>query len=80
MTHDTTLTALLRRKLAEADSIYAVSKAADVEKASLIRFARGDQGLNLDSADKLCRHFGIVHREVASKKPAARTTRRKGGK
>ncbi len=50
---------LLREALANADSIYAVARDTGVEKASLIRFARGDQSLRLENADKLAAYFGI---------------------
>lgn len=54
------MTELLRQALSEATSLYAVTKATGVPKASLIRFLRGDQSLRLDMADRLAAHFGLV--------------------
>jgi len=56
----TTITELLRAALAEADSLYGVAKATGVQKASLIRFLRGEQSLRLDMADKLAAYFSLV--------------------
>lgn len=53
------MTELLQESLTDAESLYAVAKATGVEKASLIRFLRGDQSLRLDKADKLAAYFGI---------------------
>lgn len=61
------MTELLRDALAEAESLYAVAKATCVQKASLIRFLRGEQSLRLDMADKLAAHFGIESRRKRRK-------------
>ena len=53
------MTSLLRQSLARADSLYAVAKETGVQKASLIRFLRGEQSLRLDKADRLAAYFGI---------------------
>ncbi|MCE9590557.1 MAG: helix-turn-helix domain-containing protein [Planctomycetes bacterium] len=55
----TTMTDLLRRALAQSKSINAVAVATGVQKASLLRFARGKQSLRLDIADKLAAYFDI---------------------
>jgi len=55
----TTMTDLLREALREAASLYAISRATGVQKASLIRFLRAETSLRLDIADKLAAHFGI---------------------
>ena len=57
-----TMSELLRQALAEADSIRGVARAAGLDHASLIRFARGESSLRLDLADKLAAHFGIESR------------------
>lgn len=54
-----TMTELLREVLAEAESVNSVANATGVQKASLIRFLRGEQSLRLDLADKLAAHFEI---------------------
>lgn len=53
------MTELLRQALKDAPSLYGVTKATGVPKASLIRFLRGDQSLRLDMADRLAAHLGI---------------------
>ena len=63
-----TITKLLRAALAEADSLYGVAKATGVQKASLIRFLRGEQSLRLDMADKLAAHLGIECRRIRRRK------------
>ena len=54
-----TMTDLLRQALAEAKSLNSVAVATGVQKASLIRFLRGEQSLRLDIADKLAAYFGF---------------------
>lgn len=54
-----TLTQLLRDALVEAESFRAVEMATGVKRQSLMKFARGEQSLRLDIADKLADHFGI---------------------
>ena len=54
-----TMTDLLRQALSNAPSMYQVAKDTEIERASLIRFARGGQSLRLDKADILAAYFGI---------------------
>ncbi len=58
------MTDLLRKALAEAESLNSVAVATGVQKASLIRFLRGEQSLRLDLADKLAAYFGIECRRM----------------
>ena len=58
------MTALLRQLLARADSLYAVAKDTGVQKASLIRFLRGEQSLRLDKADRLAAYFDIEVKQI----------------
>lgn len=60
MKPESTMTDLLREALAEAESLNSVAVATGVQKASLIRFLRGEQSLRLDMADRLAAHFGLV--------------------
>ena len=53
------MTELLRRAIADADSMRAVAKAVGMNHASLVRFVAGTSSLRLDLADKLAAHFGI---------------------
>ena len=60
-----TLSEVLRRELKDGEeSLYKVTNATGVPKASLIRFVRGMQSLRLDMADRLAEHFGLVLRKV----------------
>ena len=63
-----TMTDLLRQAIVESESFRAVERATGVKRQSLMKFARGEQSLRLDMADKLAACFGIE-----SKRP------RKGG-
>ena len=47
---------------------YQIAKASGVDKAVLGRFVRGERGLNLDTADRLCRVLGIELRRVQRRK------------
>ena len=38
---------------------YAIALESGVSQAVLSRFLRGERGLNLDTADKLCRALGL---------------------
>ncbi len=53
------MTELLRAALKEAESFLGVERATGVKRQSLMKFARGEQSLRLDLADKLAEHFGI---------------------
>lgn len=68
MKPEPTMTDLLREALAEAESLNSVAVATGVQKASLIRFLRGEQSLRLDMADRLAAHFGIQSRRVRRRK------------
>lgn len=56
-----TLTDLLKVELQQAESIRAVARACELDHAALLRFARGDQSIRLEAADKLATYFGIKH-------------------
>ena len=57
---DTTITAALRRAIAESDlSFRALEEATGVLRQSLMKFVRGEQSLRLDQADKLVAFFGL---------------------
>lgn len=64
MTKGKTLTELLRAELLRIESFAAVERASGVKRQSLMKFARGQQSLRLDMADKLAAHFGIECRLV----------------
>ena len=55
-----TMTDALRKAVAaSAVSLGQLSRETGVAKASLIRFARGEQSLRLDMADRLAEYFGL---------------------
>ena len=58
----------LKQALTEAESLNSVAVATDIQKASLIRFLRGEQSLRLDLADRLADYFGIESRRVRRQK------------
>ena len=53
------MTELLREALTGCESFQAVERATGVKRQSLMKFARGEQSLRLDMADRLAHHFGI---------------------
>ena len=53
------MTDLLRKALADCESFIAVERATGVKRQSLMKFARGEQSLRLDMADRLAEHFHI---------------------
>ena len=52
------MTDVLKQCLSEVP-LYSVEKETGVQRASLLRFVRGDQSIRLDIADRLAEHFGI---------------------
>jgi plasmid maintenance system antidote protein VapI len=61
-----TMTDVLRQTIAESGiPLLRLSNDADVARASLIRFLRGETSLRLDVADKLAAYFGL---ELTAKK------------
>jgi plasmid maintenance system antidote protein VapI len=56
-----TMTAMLRKVIAESGLSYcAIELEIGIERASLMRFMRGEQSLRLDLADKLADYFGLA--------------------
>lgn len=54
------MTLMLKRAITESgQSLRAISNETGVQRASIIRFMRGEQSLRLDVADKLAEYFGI---------------------
>lgn len=67
------LTDRLRRAVAECElPMLTLANAAGIERASLLRFARGDQSLRLDNADRLVEYFGLRLVEDLDAAPARR--------
>jgi len=53
------MTEVLRHAILESKSFRAVERATGVKRQSLMKFARGEQSLRLDMADRLAAYFGI---------------------
>jgi hypothetical protein len=62
-----TMTELLRQALIETESFNAVERETGVLRQSLMKFARGEQSLRLDLADKLADYFDIECRQTPRK-------------
>lgn len=64
----TTMTERLRQAIAESDlPMMTLAAETGLERTSLLRFARGDQSLRLDCADKLAAFFGLELRPTSRK-------------
>ena len=61
------MTNLLRQALNDSDSIRGVARETGLHHPSLSRFARGEQSLRLDLADRLAEHFGIECRRIGKR-------------
>ena len=60
----------LRQAINESGlSFLALEKATGVLRQSLMPFARGEAGINVDAADKLAVYFGLELRPAKSQKP-----------
>ena len=54
------MTEVLRRAIRDSGlTMLKIAEDTGIQRASLIRFARGDQSLRLDVADKLAAYFGL---------------------
>ena len=61
--HTETLTELLKRAIASSGLTFTdIQRATGVQRASLLRFMRGETSLRLDKADDLAEYFGIESR------------------
>jgi plasmid maintenance system antidote protein VapI len=59
--NERTLTAGLRQAILQSgESFKALEAWTGVKRQSLMKFARGEQSLRLDMADKLAEHFGMM--------------------
>ena len=54
------MTETIRKAIEDSGlTLYQIAADTGVQRASLIRFCRGDQSLRLDVADKLAEYFGL---------------------
>jgi hypothetical protein len=63
-----TMTELLRKALADAESLSEVERRTGLKRQALAKFMRGEQSLRLDLADVLAEHFGIEVRPPKRRK------------
>jgi len=62
----TTMTTALRQALDDSElSFHELERQTEIKRQSLMKFARGEQSLRLDIADKLAAYFGL---EVTKRK------------
>lgn len=54
-----TLRQAIRERLESGLPMLTLATETGIERASLIRFTRGDQSLKLDNADRLAAYFGL---------------------
>jgi len=66
---DTAWTDALRRAINESgETAYALEKKTSVFRGSIMRFARGEQSITLDLADKLAAYLGVTVNYTPRKK------------
>jgi len=53
------MTELLRKAVAEAESLSEIERASGLKRQALAKFMRGEQSLRLDLADTLAEYFGV---------------------
>lgn len=80
MPHKQPITDLLRRTINESGIPFlTLEQETGVLRQSLMKFARGETTLHLDSADALAAFFGLELRP-ATRKPATKATPKRKGK
>ena len=73
------ITESLRAAINASDlSFLALERETGVIRQSLMPFARGESGINIDAADKLAVYFGLELRPVTRKAAKKTTPKRKG--
>jgi plasmid maintenance system antidote protein VapI len=61
---------LLRSTISKSEiPLLVLQKETGVQRASIMRFLRGEQSLRLDVADKLAAYFGLVLTSSSSPRP-----------
>ena len=79
MTNKQPITEALRAAINASElSFLALERETGVLRQSLMPFARGTAGLNIDAADKLAVYFGL-ELQPATRKPATKTTPKRKG-
>ena len=80
MTHKQPISEILRAAINASElSFLALERETGVIRQSLMPFARGEVGINIDAADKLAVYFGLELRP-ATRKPATKAAPKRKGK
>ena len=80
MTHKLPISDSLRAAINASElSFLALERETGVIRQSLMPFARGEAGINIDAADKLAVYFGLELRP-ATRKPATKAAPKRKGK
>ena len=79
MTNQRTIAETLRTAINASElSFLALERETGVIRQSLMPFARGEAGINIDAADKLAVYFGLELRPVIRKAATKAAPKRKG--
>ena len=79
MTNKRTIAEILRDAINASElSFLALERETGVIRQSLMPFARGESGINIDAADKLAAYFGLELRP-ATRKPATKAAPKRKG-
>ena len=80
MTNKLPISEILRAAINASElSFLALERETGVLRQSLMPFARGEAGINIDAADKLAVYFGLELRP-ATRKPATKAAPKRKGK
>ena len=80
MTHKQPISEILRAAINASElSFLALERETGVIRQSLMPFARGEVGINIDAADKLAAYFGL-ELKPATRKPATKAAPKRKGK
>ena len=79
MTNKLPISEILRAAINASElSFLALERETGVIRQSLMPFARGEAGINIDAADKLAVYFGLELQPATRKPATTATTKRKG--
>ena len=80
MTNKLPISEILRAAINASElSFLALERETGVIRQSLMPFARGEVGINIDAADKLAAYFGL-ELKPATRKPATKAAPKRKGK
>ena len=80
MTNKLPISEILRAAINASElSFLALERETGVLRQSLMPFARGEAGINIDAADKIAAYFGL-ELQPATRKPATKAAPKRKGK